>query len=168
MWGPKSHRCALCSRVRFPYKNSMLNYSRTYSKNSWLQSGVNETAVICTAQRYHSNRGIWSCCIIDTTGSNPAVSFELCKRLFKFSWLIRSHMRNEFSPWIRALGGIVWWKKTEGQKSCHTLPLRKMVTNQFSYENYPVLLKKQQKHTVIFWAKNQHNMFNWISTGTIF
>jgi hypothetical protein len=22
-------------------------------------------------------------------------------------------MRNGFSPWIRALGGVDWWKKTE-------------------------------------------------------
>jgi hypothetical protein len=24
---------------------------------------------------------------------------------------IQSHIQNGFSPWIRALGGIVWWKK---------------------------------------------------------
>jgi hypothetical protein len=32
-------------------------------------------------------------------------------------------MRNGFSPWIRALGRIVWWKKIEGQKFCGTVPL---------------------------------------------
>jgi hypothetical protein len=30
----------------------------------------------------------------------------------RFSRRIRSHMRNGFRPWIRALGGNVWWKKT--------------------------------------------------------
>jgi hypothetical protein len=29
----------------------------------------------------------------------------------RFSRRIRSHMRNGFRAWIRALGGIVWWKK---------------------------------------------------------
>jgi hypothetical protein len=29
----------------------------------------------------------------------------------RFSRRIRSHMQNGFRPWIRALGGIVWWKK---------------------------------------------------------
>jgi hypothetical protein len=37
--------CALCSRVRFPYKNSASNYSRRYFKNVWLHKGVIDTAV---------------------------------------------------------------------------------------------------------------------------
>jgi hypothetical protein len=39
------HVCAVCSRVRFPYNNSVLNYSRRCSKKSWLHSSVNDTAV---------------------------------------------------------------------------------------------------------------------------
>jgi hypothetical protein len=41
-------------------------------------------------------------------------------------WLsrrIRSHMRNGFSLWVRALGGVDWWKKTRGRKSRDTVPL---------------------------------------------
>jgi hypothetical protein len=33
------------------------------------------------------------------------------KRFSRISRRNRSHIRNGFSPWIRALGGIVWWKK---------------------------------------------------------
>jgi hypothetical protein len=33
-------------------------------------------------------------------------------------------MRNGFSPWIRALRAIVWWKKTEGLKSRDIVPLK--------------------------------------------
>jgi hypothetical protein len=42
----------------------------------------------------------------------------------RFSRRIRSHMQNGFRRWIRTLGGIVWWKKTEGRKSRDTVPLR--------------------------------------------
>jgi hypothetical protein len=65
----------------------------------------------------HWNRGIRFCGLIETAES------ELCKRLSQFSRRKRSHMPNGFRPWIRALGGIVWWKKTEGRKSRDTVPL---------------------------------------------
>jgi hypothetical protein len=34
----------------------------------------------------------------------------------RFARRILSHMRNGFSPWIRALGGDDWWKKNRGSK----------------------------------------------------
>jgi hypothetical protein len=46
----------------------------------------------------------------------------------QFSQRIRSHLQNNFSPWIRALGKIVWWKKTEGQKSYDPVPLTTLVS----------------------------------------
>jgi hypothetical protein len=55
--------------------------------------------------RSHWHRGIRSRGLIETAES------ELCKRLSRFSLRIRSYMRNSLSPWIRALGGIVWFKK---------------------------------------------------------
>jgi hypothetical protein len=69
--------------------------------------------------RSHWNRGIRFRGLIETAGS------ELCKRLSRFSRGKRSHMQNGFRPWIRTLGGIVWWKKTEGRKSRDTVPLRR-------------------------------------------
>jgi hypothetical protein len=45
----------------------------------------------------HWNRGIWSCGLIKTAKS------ELCTWLSWISWQIRSHMRNSFRTWIRAL-----------------------------------------------------------------
>jgi hypothetical protein len=51
--------------------------------------------------RSHWNRGTRSWGPLETAES------ELCKRL---SRQILSHMWNGFSPWIRALGGIVGWK----------------------------------------------------------
>jgi peptidoglycan/xylan/chitin deacetylase (PgdA/CDA1 family) len=54
---------------------------------------------------------------------------RLPKRL---SRRIRSHMRNGFSLWVRALGGVDWWKKTRGRKSRDTVPLR----TQFIFDIY--------------------------------
>jgi hypothetical protein len=68
--------------------------------------------------RSHWNRGNQSRGLIETAETNPVVSAEsvLCKWLSRITRRIRSHMQNCFSPWIRALGDIVWWKKTKGQK----------------------------------------------------
>jgi hypothetical protein len=58
--------CSVCSQVRFPCKNSVSNYWRRYSKQSWLHSGVNDMAVpvtvvsmtpLCMSQRCQ-----WQCC----------------------------------------------------------------------------------------------------------
>jgi hypothetical protein len=54
--------------------------------------------------RSHWDRWIWFRGLIETAG------FKLCTRLSQFSRRKRSHMQNGFWPWIRALGGIVWWK----------------------------------------------------------
>jgi hypothetical protein len=67
--------------------------------------------------RSHWDRGNRFRGLIETAGS------ELCKWLSRFSRRKRSHMQNGFRPWVRALGGIVWWKKTEGRKSRDTVPL---------------------------------------------
>jgi hypothetical protein len=76
------------------------------------------------------HRWIYFRCLIETTGSFSknynlqkvrsrgvidTAESKLFKRLSRFSQQIRRHMRNGFSPWIRALGGIVWWKKSEGE-----------------------------------------------------
>jgi hypothetical protein len=60
--------------------------------------------------RSHWNRGIRFRGLIETAGS------ELCKRLSRRK---RSHMQNGFRPWIRALGGIVWWKNRGSKISWH-------------------------------------------------
>jgi hypothetical protein len=60
---------------------------------------------------------------VNSRGVIDTADLKLFKRLSRFSRRIRSHMWNGFSPWIRALGGIVWWKKTESWKSRDTFPL---------------------------------------------
>jgi hypothetical protein len=52
----------------------------------------------------HWNWGIWSRGLIETAES------ELCKQLSKFSQRIRSHMRNAFIQWIRAIGDCLMKK----------------------------------------------------------
>jgi hypothetical protein len=42
--------------------------------------------------------------------------WELPNRIFRWIW---SHMQNGFSSWIRAPGGIVWWKNRESKISWH-------------------------------------------------
>jgi hypothetical protein len=51
--------------------------------------------------------------------------WDLGKRLSWISRRILSHMRNSFSPWIRALGKIVWWKKNRGSKISWHCPFKK-------------------------------------------
>jgi hypothetical protein len=34
----------------------------------------------------------------------PPMKFEYCRRIL-------GHMQNGLSPWLRALGGVDWWKK---------------------------------------------------------
>jgi hypothetical protein len=55
----------------------------------------------------HWNRRIRFRGLIETAETDS----ELCKRLSQFSQRKRSHMQKGFKPWIKALGGIVWWKK---------------------------------------------------------
>jgi hypothetical protein len=57
--------------------------------------GVNDTAEICH----------FAITVILAVSMTP-LKFEYNR----FSRRIRSHMRNGFRPWTRALGGIVWWK----------------------------------------------------------
>jgi hypothetical protein len=66
---------------------------------------------------------IWSWGFNDTAESVSAVLWRLrnlfSKILSRLSRQIPSHMQNGFSPWIRGIEGIVWWK-TEGRKSRDT------------------------------------------------
>jgi hypothetical protein len=54
------------------------------------------------------------------------------KRLSRFS-RIRSHMQNGFSPCIRALRGIVWWKKNRGSKISWHCPFKAHSVIQWHY-----------------------------------
>jgi hypothetical protein len=65
----------------------------------------------------HWNCGSGFCCLILTA---EADNF---KRLYWFSWRFWIHMRNGFSPWIRALGGVDWWKKPRVENR-DTVPLK--------------------------------------------
>jgi hypothetical protein len=47
----------------------------------------------------------------------------------RFSRRIRSHLRNGFRPWIRALGGIVWWENRGSKISWHC-PFKRTKTNE--------------------------------------
>jgi hypothetical protein len=51
---------------------------------------------------------------------------RLSKRL---SRRIRIHMRNGFSPWVRALGGVDWWKNQRSKISCYC-PFKKNFQNE--------------------------------------
>jgi hypothetical protein len=79
---------------------------------------------VCRIPRFYWHRGIGSRGVNDTAESASPFSLrlrnirsprsdsaesELFKRLSRIAWL--SHMRNGFSPLIRALERIVWWKK---------------------------------------------------------
>jgi hypothetical protein len=48
---------------------------------------------------------------------------HFCVRKSIISRRIRCRIQKGFSSWIRGPGGIVWFKKTEGQKSRDTVPL---------------------------------------------
>jgi hypothetical protein len=48
---------------------------------------------------------------------------DFCVRKSIISRQIRSRIKKGFSLWIRGPGGIVWWKKPEGQNSRTTVPL---------------------------------------------
>jgi hypothetical protein len=70
---------------------------------------------ICYKNVHSGSR--WNCGnrsrgLLETTES------ELCKRLSLIS------RRNRFSPWIRALGRIVWWKKNRGLKISWHCPFK--------------------------------------------
>jgi hypothetical protein len=45
-------------------------------------------------------------------------------------------MRNGFSPWIRALGGIVWWKKNRGSKISWQCPFNHCVFVHFMNKDF--------------------------------
>jgi hypothetical protein len=67
--------------------------------------------------RSHWNRGSQSCSLIASAG------IRTLQTIISNVSAIRSQMWNGFSPWISALGGIVWWKN-EGRKSRDTFPLK--------------------------------------------
>jgi hypothetical protein len=85
--------------------------------------GVNDTGWILLPLSHWDYRIFYKNVQVRSLGIIDTAEFELFERLSRFSRLIRSHMRNGFSLWMRALGGIVWWKKTEGWKSRNTVLL---------------------------------------------
>jgi hypothetical protein len=100
------------SRVRFPYKNSVLKYSWRYSKKSWLHRGVNDTAVICIAvsltSMCHAQRCHWHRC--PTNFINYLREFEA---LFEKALTGVSGTQGKLSD-----------KKNRGRKSRVRVPLR--------------------------------------------
>jgi hypothetical protein len=54
--------------------------------------------------RFHWNHGSGLCGLIDTAEADNLKQFSRISRRFP------SHMQNGFTPWIRALGGVDWWK----------------------------------------------------------
>jgi hypothetical protein len=64
------------------------------------------------------NRGSGFHGLIETAEANNF------KRLSRISRRFRSHMRNGYSPWIRALGGVDWWKKNRGSKISWHCPFK--------------------------------------------
>jgi hypothetical protein len=80
--------------------------------------------------------------------------WRLSKRL---SWRIRSHMQNGFSPWIRALGGVDWRKKTEGWQSRATVPLT--WRPKISYCMYCTAVSTHTHSTVVQWAAVQYGLW---------
>jgi hypothetical protein len=74
-------------------------------------------------------RSQWHCwCgtsgVNDAAGAALAVSMTpLMHQLCQITSRIWSHIQKYFDLLIRGPGGIVWWKKTRGQKSCDTVPL---------------------------------------------
>jgi hypothetical protein len=65
------HRCAMCSRNRFPYKKTACRIIREDIWKKFLHSGVNDTSVLCTAVSLtcDMHRGV-----IDTSVTCTAVS----------------------------------------------------------------------------------------------
>jgi hypothetical protein len=64
-------------------------------------------------------RDFWQIVYVRSRGLIETAGSELCTRLSRFSRRKRSHMQNVFRPWIRALGGIVWWKNRGSKISWH-------------------------------------------------
>jgi hypothetical protein len=121
----------------FPLKGIPCSHWNRRTRSHW----VNKTAGFDTAVSMTTLnlllRFNWDCeiffnpphSLIEITRTDPAISLKPWKprsdwdhgiwtfnRLSNLSWRIRSHMQNGFSPWIRALGGIVQWKKNRGRK----------------------------------------------------
>jgi hypothetical protein len=64
---------------------------------------------------------------LKTAETDPAVSLRLENSSFAIDYLkylceYEDICKTAFSPWLRALGGIVWWKNG-GWKSHDTVPL---------------------------------------------
>jgi hypothetical protein len=57
--------------------------------------------------------------------------WRILKRLSQW---IRSHMRNGFNPWIRALVGVDWWKKRGSKISCNRPFNKKNIVPWHSFE----------------------------------
>jgi hypothetical protein len=67
--------------------------------------------------RSHWNHGIRFRSLIETAEADNL------KQLYRISRRFRSHLRNGFSPWIRALGGD-WWKRNRGSKISWHCPFK--------------------------------------------
>jgi hypothetical protein len=129
----------------FPFKGNETQYSFSWrfprchkDSRGLIETAGFDPAVSLTLRdlipRSHWNRGIWSRSLIEIALTDPAVSLRprnpiprlnrnrgiwTLQRLSGFSRLIRSHMQNGFSPWIRALGGNVWWNNRGWKISWH-------------------------------------------------
>jgi hypothetical protein len=72
--------------------------------------------------RWNLKSYIWVRSIFLKKGINQV--WRLSKQL---SRRIRSHMRNDFSPWFLVLGGLDWWKNRGSKISCNC-PFKKRST----------------------------------------
>jgi hypothetical protein len=96
-----------------PEEQSYFNFWSFYLNIDWGRAGVWSKFLAGAAYNYIASKHCGFRGLIE-----PAEADNF-KRLSRISVRFRNHIR----PWIRALGGIVWWKKTEGRKSCDTVPL---------------------------------------------
>jgi hypothetical protein len=107
---------------------------------------VNDSMVSLGIPRFQWHRWIRFPCIetkesfTKMSKSDPAVSLKPgdpnFSKFSRFSRRIQSHMRYDFRPWIRALWGIVWWKKSEGRKSRDTVPLKNIKVQSIQRWNF--------------------------------
>jgi hypothetical protein len=84
---------------------------------AYFHSGVIDTAVllnkVCIAES----------AVYCDTAVQPIFSNNCGQNHSRISSRIRSHIQKGLNSWIRAPVEIVWWKKTRGWKSRHTVPL---------------------------------------------
>jgi hypothetical protein len=109
------HRCAVCSRIIFPHKKTVVLGSFVKIVNSVGCTSVSITP-LCISQRCQ-----WLSCgyrigVNYSAVHATAVSMTpLCNQLCWFTPQIRSHIQKGFNPCIRGLGRVVWWKTTEAE-----------------------------------------------------